>query len=139
MKKWFLPLVMGALLILSSMPAQAAAEKTFLYDTSVRFIFGFGQGKKSVRDEDFGKFLADVVTPTFQDGYTTFDSRGQWLHPSRGVIKERNAIVLLDVQNGEEADAKIQKVVDDYLRRFPNCNAAVYVVKQSGTSAKIYF
>lgn len=139
MKKWFLPFVMGALLVFSSMPAHAAGEKTFLYDTNLRIVFGFGQGKQTVREEEFGKFLMEVVTPTFKEGYCVLEARGQWVHPTRGVTREKNSLIFVDIQDGEEADAKVEKVVNDYLRRFPNSNASVYVVKTPGISAKIYF
>ena len=120
-------------------PALAMGERTFDYDTGIRLNFGLGYGKKAVRDEAFSEFAREVVTPTFKDGYCSFTALGEWVHPERGLIRERNVVLLLDLKAGPELEAKCKHVAEEFLKRFPGSNASVYVVLTPGIQAKIFY
>lgn len=142
MKKMLVSLLSCALLscVGLSSPARAVGDRTFHYDTALRMTFGLGYGKKAVRDEDFSKFASEVLTPTFKDGYCMLkDARGEWMHPERGLIRERNVVVLLDFEETPETRAARERVAQEFVRRFPGSNASVYMVVTPGIQASIYF
>lgn len=141
MKKLFASVLACVMLACFSLPSLslAAGERTFNYDTSLRMTFGLGYGKKAVRDEDFGKFARDVLYPSFKEGCCMFGARGQWMHPDRGVIQERNVVVLLEYQDSPEALAVQEHVASEFLKRFPGSNASVYMVRTPGSKASIFY
>ena len=142
MNKLLASLVSCALLgcVCLSSPARAEGDRTFNYDVSLRMTFGRGYGKKAVRDEEFSKFASEVLTPAFKDGYCMVrDARGEWVHPERGLIRERNVVVFLDFQETAETQAARERVAREFVRRFPGSNASVYMVVTPGIEASIYF
>lgn len=141
MKKLLATLLACAMLSCFSLtsPSLAAGERTFHYDASLRMTFGLGFGKKAVRDEDFGTFARDVLFPSFKDGCCMFDARGQWVHPDRGLIQERNVVVLVDYKDGPDALAAQEHVAREFLKRFPGSNASVYLVRTPGIRASILY
>lgn len=141
MKKLLMSLVSCALAcVCLCSPALAEGEQAFDYDASIRMTFGLGYGKKAVRDEDFSVFASEVLTPAFQDGYCMLrDARGEWVHPDRGLIRERNVVVLMELQENAEVQAALGRVAREFVRRFPGSNASVYIVTTPGIRASIYF
>lgn len=142
MKKLWVSLVSYALLgcVWLCSPALGEGSRSFDYDTSIRMTFGLGYGKKAVKDEDFSRFASEVLTPAFKDGYCTLrDARGEWMHPDRGLIRERNVVVLMEFQETPETQAALERVAREFVRRFPGSNASVYVVATPGIQASIYF
>ena len=67
------------------------------------------------------------------------DARGEWVHPERGLIRERNVVVFLDFQETAETQAARERVAREFVRRFPGSNASVYMVVTPGIEASIYF
>jgi hypothetical protein len=136
--KILLSLVLVVSLMAFSWPGHAG-EMEQPYDTSMRMVFGLGYGAKSVQEEDFTKFAREVVSPVLMDGFCMLDARGQWMHPEQGLVRERNVLMYVDYVDSPEMEAKFQKIIQEYLRRFPGSNAAVYTVRTTGIAAKIYF
>jgi hypothetical protein len=69
---------------------------------------------------DWEKFLSEVVTPLFPDGFTVLDARGQYREASGNIAKEPSYVLvfLYPRQNRGIASAGIEKIRSDYKKRF---------------------
>jgi hypothetical protein len=67
-----------------------------------------------VTDAEWQQFLADVVTPRFPDGFTTWEANGQW-RDRKGVIEHERTHILQIVTPSE---TKIREIVEAYKRQF---------------------
>jgi len=75
-------------------------------------------GGGEVSEEDFNKFLEDVVTREFPAGLTVFDSYGQMKDDTGTIQKQATKVVLLVHENSAENDKAIKKVIDSYREMF---------------------
>ncbi|MDE2487271.1 MAG: DUF3574 domain-containing protein [Alphaproteobacteria bacterium] len=82
-----------------------------------QMIFGRNIGERlGVSDEDFSRFLEEVVTPRFPDGVTVQDSQGRWLY--NGVqYREPGKIVTLILRRQKDR-AKLGEIAAAYEQRF---------------------
>lgn len=70
-------------------------------------------GGGNVSDADVDKFLDEVVTPRFPEGFTSWTAVGNW----RG--EEEQTLVLEFVHPyGRSYDTKVREVADEYRKRF---------------------
>ncbi|SMF98432.1 DUF3574 domain-containing protein [Burkholderia singularis] len=51
-------------------------------------------GHGSVTDAQRERFIADVVTPRFPDGLTTWDTRGQWRDRATNQVERESSFVI---------------------------------------------
>jgi hypothetical protein len=82
-----------------------------------------------ISDEDWRRFLADVVTPRYPDGFTVLEAAGQWRDLMGTVISEqsRNLVVIVRDPVGELP--KITAIRDAYKSRFRQ-DAVLFVQSQ---------
>ncbi|UQX03830.1 DUF3574 domain-containing protein [Streptomyces sp. RerS4] len=68
-----------------------ASEQSSAY-ISTHLYFGTGRhnGNPPVTEEEFMKFVADVVTPRFPSGLTLQEARGQWRDKDGDINRERS-------------------------------------------------
>jgi hypothetical protein len=71
-------------------------------------------GGGTVNDADWQKFLEEVVTPRFPDGFTTWEATGQW-RDKLGVIEHERTHIVQIVGPSEQ---KIREIIDTYKQRF---------------------
>jgi hypothetical protein len=120
-------------LLLSATPvaearAQAECPAGEHRANTAQLFFGRLEVGGSVSDADWRKFLNEVVTPAFPDGFSDWDAEGQWRDP-RGVIVEEPSKVLLVVLPGRADDHdRLNDVVAAYKARFHQ--QSVLVVEQ---------
>ncbi|WP_371650744.1 MULTISPECIES: DUF3574 domain-containing protein [unclassified Streptomyces] len=100
-------------------PAAATAQATEGRGSpyvSTHLYFGTGrhQGKPPITEEEFMKFVADVVTPRFPSGLTLQEGRGQWRDKDGDINRERSyeLTVLYPVKEARARDGDIE-----YIRR----------------------
>lgn len=62
------------------------------------------------------KFLREVVTPRFREGFTVLEGYGQWLHESGQVHREQSKVLILLYQENRSRD--IEAIRKDYCKRF---------------------
>jgi hypothetical protein len=86
----------------------------------VQLLFGRGRGDGGgITQDDWGRFVADELTPRFPDGFTVIDSTGQWLNPQQGVvIKEDSKVVEIVLPSDTYDASKIDAVIDVYKHQF---------------------
>lgn len=72
-------------------------QKSFA-DTFWRTELYFGRDKNDgtqVSDEEWSKFLDEVVTPKFPDGLTVLDGKGQYRIENGTIVKENSKVLIL--------------------------------------------
>jgi len=77
------------------------------------------KGREPLSDAEWAAFAAQTVTPNFPDGFTVFDSEGQWRNPQTGLIaRERTKILLVAAKREPDLAQRLSAVVDAYKARF---------------------
>jgi hypothetical protein len=77
-------------------------------------------GGGAVSEEDWEKFLSEVVTPMFPAGFTVMASRGQYRESSGVITKEPSHVIvfLYRKSNRKKAGSNIEKIRSEYKKRF---------------------
>jgi hypothetical protein len=84
-----------------------------------RLYFGRNIGDTAtVSDTAWAGFVRDVLTPAFPDGATVWDAAGQWRAPDGKQVQERSFVVELVHLVTRDVEARVQRVIDEYKRRF---------------------
>jgi len=101
----------------TSMPS--ALDTTAQADTLSRLYFGRTiAGGGQVSERDWATFLANVVTPRFPDGFTTWSAQGQWREKSGAIVHESTFVFeIVHPADMRTIDA-IKAIVTEYKRRF---------------------
>jgi hypothetical protein len=77
------------------------------------------KGREPLSDAEWAAFAAQTITPNFPDGFTVFDSEGQWRNPQTGLIaRERTKILLVAAKREPDLAQRLSAVVDAYKARF---------------------
>ncbi len=86
-----------------------------------RDVLYFGRNRPDggvVSDDDWQRFLDEVVTPRFPDGLTVFAATGRWKGKSGVLEQERSEVVMLLHSGDEAARGAVREVAAEYKRRF---------------------
>jgi uncharacterized protein DUF3574 len=85
----------------------------------VELLFGLGRSHRpNVSDEQWRKFLADVVTPRFPAGLTVWSGSGQWRENDRLTHREPMRFLLIYYAPSADSEKAIESIRDVYKRRF---------------------
>ena len=100
-------------------PAKAIVRAENYYRTELymgRSVPGGGM----VSDEAWEKFLTDVVTPLFPDGFTVLVGRGQYREASGVIAKEPSHVIVFLYRRTDRkaASLKIEKIRSAYKKHF---------------------
>lgn len=73
-----------------------------------------------VSEEAWEKFLSEVVTPLFPDGFSVLDGRGQYREASGTIAKEPSHVLVFLYRKSDRkaASVKIEKIRGEYKKRF---------------------
>ncbi|KVN35530.1 hypothetical protein WJ63_36445 [Burkholderia pyrrocinia] len=78
-------------------------------------------GRGPVTDAERAAFLADVVTPRFPDGFTLWDTHGQWRDRATGRITRENSFVIRivagDTRDTRERLSAIRRAYAEQFRQ----------------------
>lgn len=109
-------LVIGHTSVVS--PAQRCHAGT-VAGVRAELLFGRNTGNTlSVSRDQFQGFLDSEVTPRFPEGFTVFDTSGQWHGgASAGVVREPSYALMIVLREASRADA-LGLIIDAYKRRF---------------------
>ena len=84
-----------------------------------RLYFGRNIGDSAVvSDSAWAVFVREIITPAFPEGSTVWDAAGQWRAPDGSVVRERSFVVELLHLVTPDVEQRVQRVMDDYKRRF---------------------
>ncbi len=79
-----------------------------------------------VTPKEWDRFLRQVVTPRFPDGFTVYDSYGQWLNSNtKAIVREKSKTIAIAVSDDAEAQAHIAEVADAYRAQFHQLSVGV--------------
>lgn len=96
--------------------------------TETRLLFGTERpdGGPDVTDKQFMKFIDDEVTPSFPDGLTVQDGRGQWRDSNGKIERERSyeLILLYPTEQARKRDAAIEEIREDYVKEYAQDSVA---------------
>lgn len=104
----------------ASAPAPATVVKAEKYYRTELYMGMSIPGGGDVSVEDWEKFLAEVVTPKFPDGFTVLAGRGQYREASGKIAKEPSHVLVFLYARSQRisAGAKIENIRSEYKRRF---------------------
>lgn len=98
--------------------AGACAGATPLPRVVSTLYLGRAQRGGVVDDAAWRRFVAEVVTPRFPEGFTVLDGEGQWRGADGAVAREPSKVLVRIHDGGAAADAAVRAVADEYARRF---------------------
>ena len=77
-------------------------------------------GGSMVSDEAWEKFLSEIVTPQFPDGFTILGGRGQYREASGTIAKEPSHVLVFLYKKADRkaAGVKIEQIRAEYKKRF---------------------
>ncbi|MFG2499581.1 DUF3574 domain-containing protein [Streptomyces sp. NPDC048441] len=123
-------LAVGAPAAYASLDTESHATKTAATSTvsrgtaytETRLLFGTERpdGGPDVTDKQFMAFIDDEVTPSFPDGLTVQDGRGQWRDSNGKIERERSyeLILLYPTPQAHKRDAQIEEIRTDYIKEY---------------------
>jgi hypothetical protein len=86
---------------------------------TAQLFFGRNIGDRpAVSQEDFQRFLDEVVTPRFPTGLTVLEGGGQWKGAENVLIREASKVVVLVIPKGEGRMRKVEEIRKAYKDRF---------------------
>ncbi|AIY43352.1 hypothetical protein LT85_4194 [Collimonas arenae] len=76
-------------------------------------------GRGPVTDVERASFMAEVVTPRFPDGLTTWDTRGQWRDEASGkTIREDSFVIRIVAAETPETLTRLAQIRSAYTSQF---------------------
>ena len=77
-------------------------------------------GGTMISDEAWEKFLSEIVTPLFPDGFTVLGGRGQYREASGTIAREPSHVLVFLYRKADRkaAGAKIEKIRAEYKKQF---------------------
>jgi hypothetical protein len=77
------------------------------------------QGRGQVTEAERSAFMAEVVTPRFPDGLTTWDTHGQWRDAATGqTIREDSFVIRIVASETPETLERLAQIRSAYTSRF---------------------
>lgn len=80
--------------------------------------FGTQMPSGHVTQEEWVQFLAEVVTPHFPEGLSSWSASGQWRSASGQIVREPSYVVSLIHPDDSTAHRAIQEITVAYKTRF---------------------
>ena len=96
-------------------PRCLGGEQLAVADT---LYFGTQQPNGVVTNDEWSRFLEEVVTPRFPHGLTVAEASGQWLSAKGLPVRESTHVLQLVHPDDGPDDALVARVVSDYKNRF---------------------
>ena len=100
---------------LPSSTLYSSTECEFVLD---QLNFGLNTPDGKVSEEEWNKFVNNIITLQFPDGFTVIDAHGQWRGKNGEIIKENTKLVQIVHENKPEINNKIEKIVREYKTEF---------------------
>ena len=97
-----------------------------------------GVGDYAVSHAKMHQFIDSEITPTFPNGLTITESRGQWKSPEDGLIRERTTVVDVQCADTDENWARIEGVALEYVTRFKAAKASFFVTRISPVTTTLF-
>lgn len=116
---------LAALMLAADAPASAqttiACPRGLKALTIAELVFGrnIGEVTAGVSEEEWVRFLDEVVTPRFPTGLTVIDTYGQWWDAPAGRVEREPSKMLLVILSDEAGQrGRLGEIASEYKRRF---------------------
>jgi hypothetical protein len=83
----------------------------------ITLYFGLSSPDSIVSDIEWQNYLEEVVTPNFPEGFTVFDSYGQWKNPDNEIINEPGKVLTHLYNLQEDKNENINAIIDEFKER----------------------
>ena len=83
-----------------------------------QLYFGLKKPNGEVSEEEWNKFVDNVITQRFPDGFNVIDSYGQWRDNNGQIIKENTKLVQIAHENKLESNNRIKEIITEYKEQF---------------------
>jgi hypothetical protein len=100
---------------LSSRNYYGADKCKFVLD---QLYFGLKKPNGEVSEEEWNKFVDNVITQRFPNGFNVIDSYGQWRDNNGQIIKENTKLVQIAHENQLESNNNIKEIIKEYTEKF---------------------
>ncbi|MGG8405717.1 DUF3574 domain-containing protein [Streptomyces sp. 12297] len=99
---------------------QPAARGTAYVETRLFFGTARPDGGPEVTDRQFMRFVDRMVTPSFPEGLTVQEGRGQWRDRSGAIERERSYVLVLlyPEKDAEARDSRIERIRASYVKQY---------------------
>ncbi|MBE9193611.1 DUF3574 domain-containing protein [Gloeocapsopsis crepidinum LEGE 06123] len=97
-------------------PADSLSRTNLLLQDEL--YFGRSRPGGIVSEEQFQRFLRNVVTPRFPDGLTVFDASGQFRTSTGTIIREPTKVLILIYPNSPAKRRAIEEIINLYKTQF---------------------
>jgi len=72
----------------------------------------------AVTENEWDDFVKNYITPSFKEGITIIDAKGQWLSLNGEIVKENSKIVVIIHKDLKETYMAIEKIKEKYKKMF---------------------
>jgi len=97
-------------------PADSLSRTNLLLQDEL--YFGRSRPGGIVSEEQFQRFLRNVVTPRFPDGLTVFDASGQFRGSNGTIVREPTKVLILIYPNSPAKRRAIEEIINLYKTQF---------------------
>lgn len=80
--------------------------------------FGMSTPNGEISEEQWMEFLDTVVTARFPDGFTVYDSHGQWRDKTGQIQRERSKVLQIVHRSGAEYEKAVRETIKEYKVKF---------------------
>ena len=101
-------------------PTQQAAVRFESHSRTELYMGMSIPGGGTISDLDWERFLSEVVTPLFPDGFTVLGGRGQYREASGPIAQEPSHVLVFLYRRADRkaAGGKIESIRSEYNKRF---------------------
>ena len=72
----------------------------------------------TVSGGEWDRFLREVVTPRFADGFTQWHAAGQWRSADGSIVREDSHVLVVVHPPDPQAEANVRAIAAEYKSRF---------------------
>ena len=109
--------VVMAVAIVAAGPVSAAGKRVAAVQSTLYFGLSTPNGK-GISEQQWTRFLAEVVTPRFPDGLTVFTAYGQGATNPSHPTGETTKVLLIVHPDTRAAIGRVDKIAGEFRRRF---------------------
>jgi hypothetical protein len=132
MKKYVIRSTVLLLLFMSLASAETTAfgntARYSVFDRAADTSFArtelyFGRNKpdgSTVSEEDWRKFVDEIITPRFPDGFTVLNGDGQFRGKDGAIVREESKVLILfyERKDRKPVGSRIEEIRGEYKKRF---------------------
>ncbi|MEA5570032.1 DUF3574 domain-containing protein [Calothrix sp. UHCC 0171] len=101
----------------SSSTSNASGQEDIIVKEELYFGLSKPEGKV-VSELEWQRFLNNVISPRFREGFTVMNANGQYLSRNGKLIRENTKLVILIHQKHSTKNVQVQEAIAKYKQMF---------------------